>query len=531
MVLILAGLLAASGCARRSTTVGEGNRSGILHVGNKDEPADLDPHINDAISTARILCALFEGLVQYSDDGQSIVPAGAERWGVSPDGLTYTFHLRGAARWSNGAPVTAGDYRDSFLRILDPRVGSEAAGSAFAIRGARDFALGRERDPAKVGIIASDTLTLVLELDHPAPYLLNVLAWSPYYPLYMPSLDANGGRAQRGGAWERPGTLVSNGAFTLAEWRPNAFVRVVRNPAYWDAARVRLNEVRFYPTDDDASEERAFRAGQLHMTYSLPKTKMDAYEAAASPELHRLPTQRTNFIAFNVTRGPFADKRVRRAFSLAIDREKLVHAALGSLGTAAHAMARPGTAGFVPKDRFPYDPSEAARLMADAGYPGGRGFPAVELTLNGNTGLTLTVAEVLQQMWSETLGVHLELRPLEFKVYLSVDRDKQFQILLEGYSPFPDPHDILTFGASDDPNNDSGVADAAYDRALADSDSAPDRGRRQAALDQVEAINSEGTYYAPLYYSNRGMLIQPSVRGWHDHAVASINWSELYLEP
>jgi len=531
MVLILAGLLAASGCARRSTTVDEGNRRGVLHVGNKDEPADLDPHINDAVSTARILAALFEGLVQYSDDGQNVVPAGAERWEVSPDGLAYTFHLRESARWSNGAPVTAQDYRDSFMRILDPRVGSEAAGSAFAIRGAREFAMGRDPDPAKVGIRVADTHTLVIELGHPAPYLLNVLAWSPYYPLYMPSLDANGGRRQRGGPWERPGVLVSNGAFTLAEWRPNAFVRVVRNPAYWDAAHVRLAEVRFYPTDDEASEERAFRAGQLHMTYGLPKTKMDAYEKAASPELHRVPTQRTNFIAFNVNQGPFSDRRVRRAFSLAVDREKLVHAALGSLGTAAHAMARPGTAGFFPRDRFPFDPALAARLMAEAGYPGGRGFPATELTLNGNTGLVLSVAEVLQQMWAQALGVHVELRPLEFKVYLSVDRDKQFQILLEGYSPFPDPHDILTFGASDDPNNDSGVADPEYDRAFDASDRAPDRARRQEALDRVEAINAEGTYYAPLYYSDRGMLIQPSVRGWHDHAVASINWSELHLEP
>jgi ABC-type oligopeptide transport system substrate-binding subunit len=134
-------------------------------------------------------------------------------------------------------------------------------------------------------------------------------------------------------------------------------------------------------------------------------------------------------------------------------------------------------------------------------------------------------------MWNENLGVRLELRPLEFKVYLSVDRERQFDILLEGYSYFPDPHDMLSFGVSDDPNNDAGVVDPAYDRAFAAADRTLDPVLRQANLDAVEAINAREVYYAPLYYSNRGMLIQPSVRGWHDHGVASINWCDLYLEP
>ena len=528
---IIAAALLLSGCVKRTTTVEQGDRDGVLHIGNKDEPDDLDPHINDAISTARILSGLFESLVQYSDSGQDVIPAAAESWDISPDGLTYTFHLRQAARWSNGETVTAAQFRDSFLRILDPHVASEVAGNMFAVAGARDFLEGRISDPAKVGLSAPDEHTFVVRLKHPTPYFLKVLAWSPFYPLYLPSLDANGGRLQRGGPWEKPGVLVSNGAYMLAEWRPNAFVRIVRNPNYWDAVHVRINEVRFYPTDDEASEERAFRAGQLHMTYTLPKSKLDAYEKENSPELHTLPIQRTNFLAFNIHKGPFADARVRRAFSLAINREALVRAALGDAGTPAHSFVRPGTAGFVPTERFPHDPAEAARLMAEAGYPGGKGFPHMELTLNSNTGLTISVAEVLQQMWVDALGVRLELRPLEFKVYLQVDRDKQFDILFEGYSTYPDPHDMLSFGFSADPNNDSGVNDAAYDKAYDASDRAPDAATRFRIIDGIEAINSENTYYAPLYFSNRAMLIRPSVKGWHDHAVAAINWSELYLQP
>jgi oligopeptide transport system substrate-binding protein len=530
-VYIVALLLSAAGCSRRPTAVSEGNRDQVLLVGNKDEPADLDPHINEAISTGRILGSLFEGLVEYADDGQGVVPGAAESWEMSPDGLTYTFHLRPEARWSNGAPLTAQDFRDSFLRILDPHVGSETADYAFAIAGARDFLAGRFADPSRVGIEAQGAHTLVLRLNQPVPYLLKMLAWDPFYPVFMPSLDANGGRLQRGGPWERPGVMVSNGPFTLAEWRPNAFVRVVRNPNFWDAAHVRLKEVRFYPTDDEAAEERAYRAGQLHLTYTLPKTKVAVYENEDPAALHRIPVQRTNFIAFNVASGPFSDRRVRQAFSLAIDRERLARAALGDLGTPAHALVRPGTAGFMPGRRFPFDPPAAARLMEEAGFPGGRGFPAVELTLNGNGGTVLAVAEILQQMWAEHLGVRLQLRPLEFKVYLSVDRDRQFQVLLEGYGGVPDPHDQLSFGVSGDPNNDSGAANPAYDRAFAVSDRELDPGRRQVALDAVEAINAAEVYYAPLYYSDRAMLIRPSVQGWHDHAVAAINWRELYLQP
>ncbi|HZZ18268.1 MAG TPA: peptide ABC transporter substrate-binding protein, partial [Opitutaceae bacterium] len=421
---LIAALLCLGGCARRTTTVEQGDRDGVLHIGNKDEPDDLDPHINDAISTARILCGLFESLVQYSDNGQDVVPAAAQSWDISPDGLTYTFHLRPSARWSNGEPVTAAQFRDSFLRIIDPHLGSQIAGNVFAVAGARDFLEGRITDPSRVGLSAPDENTFVIRLQHPAPYFLKVLAWSPFYPVYLPSLDANGGRLQRGGPWEKPGVLVGNGAYMLAEWRPNAFVRIVRNPSYWDAEHVRIREVRFYPTDDEASEERAFRAGQLHMTYTLPKSKLDAYKKEGSPELHSLPIQRTNFLAFNTRKGPFTDPRVRQAFSLAVDREALVRAVLGDSGMPAHSFVRPGTAGFIPTERFKHDPGEAVRLMAQAGYPGGKGFPHVELTLNSNTGLTISVAEVLQQMWVDVLGVRLDLRPLEFKVYLQVDRDK-----------------------------------------------------------------------------------------------------------
>jgi oligopeptide transport system substrate-binding protein len=306
---------------------------------------------------------------------------------------------------------------------------------------------------------------------------------------------------------------------------------VRRNPNFWDAGRVRLTEIRFYPTDDEGAEERAFRAGQLHITYRLPKSKVPVYEAEHPGELHLLRLLRTNFVTFNVSRPPFTDPRVRRAFALAVDRVRLVNAALGKLGTPAYSLVRPGTGGFLPAGGFRFDTGEAARLMAQAGYPGGRGFPAAEITLNGNTGMTLAVAEVLQEMWLEHLGVRVALRPLEFKAYLGVERARQFQFLFEGYSFIPDPRDMLEGGATGDPNNDSGASDAAYDAAFAAADRTSVEAERFADYSRLEEINAREVYYAPVYYSNQGLLISPSVRGWHDNGISVIDWRELRLEP
>ena len=524
-------LLTAGGCARHATLVEAGTRDQVLHFGNKDEPSDLDPHINDALSTGVILGSLFEGLVTYAGDGKTLLPGTAEKWEISADGLTYTFHLRANAQWSNGVPVTSKDFLDSYLRILDPQLGAENAGYLFPIRGARDFLEGRSKDPGAVGIQAPDPRTLVITLTHPAPYLLSLLARDPFYPVYMPSLDANGGRHQRGGPWTRPGALVSNGPFTLNEWKPNAYVSVVRNPRFWDAGRIRLREVRFYPTDDEDSEERAFRAGQLHVTARTPKTKVAAYDASGVDELHLMPLLRTYYVTFNVARAPFTDSRVRRAFSLAVDRERLVHAALDRLGTPAYSLVRPGTGGYSPPRGFRFDPQEARSLLAAAGYPGGAGFPPVEFTLNGNTGVALATGEVIQAMWAENLGVHVAVAPIEFKAYLSASREKQFQCLLDSWSYISDAHDMLELGATGDPNNDAGASNAAYDEAIAASENTVDTAARWAAFDTAESINAREAFYSPLYFYNQGVLLQPSVRGWRDNGLDVVGWRELYLQP
>ena len=397
--------------------------------------------------------------------------------------------------------------------------------------GPGDFLEGSTKDPAAVGIQAPDERTLVITLSHPAPYLLALLARDPFYPVYMPSLDANGGRRQRGGPWTRPGALVSNGPFTLNEWKANAYVSVVRNARFWDAAHIRLREVRFYPTDDEDSEERAFRAGQLHVTARTPKTKVAAYAAAGAGELHLMPLLRSYYITFNVSRAPFTDARVRRAFSMAIDRERLVHAALDRLGTPAYSLVRPGTGGYSPPRGFRFDPKEARSLLAAAGFPGGAGFPQAEFTLNGNTGVAVATGEVLQEMWAENLGVHASVSPVEFKEYLTISRERRFQFLLDSWAYIPDAHDMLGLGATGDPNNDAGASYPDYDKAIALSEETNNPAERRAAFDAAESINAREVFFAPIYFYNQGVLLHPSVHGWRDNGLDVVAWRELYLEP
>jgi oligopeptide transport system substrate-binding protein len=530
---VLLVFLTLFGCARRETAVESGNRDQILHLGNRDEPADLDPHTNNGATTAYILSSLFEGLVTFANDGKTILPGVAERWEVSPDGLTYTFHLRADARWSNGEPVTAQDFRDSFLRLLDPALGCEQANEAFPLAGAQDFLEGRNKDPNSVGLRAPDARTLVTILGHPAPYWLGILAQNgPLWPVNLRSIDALGDRHKRGGGWTQPGKLVSNGPFVLAEWRPNSVIRVVRNPHYWDAAHVRLHEVRFYPTDDESAEEHSFRAGQLHATNRIPVSKVPVYEHEHPAELQLSPELRTSYLTFNVTKAPFTDPRVRRAFSLAVNREQLVRAALGRLGSPAAAMTRPGTGGYTPPAWAKFDSAQARRLLAEAGFPGGVGLPPVELTLNGNTGFTLVIGAALQQMWLENLGVHVAVQPAEFKVYLSLLREKQFEILLDGWSyGLDDPRDPLEFGTTGDPNNNSAWSSREYDAAFASADATPDPMKRRTAFDTMENLYARDVPYAPLYHANAGFLLHPTVHGWRNNPLHIIDWRQLWLEP
>jgi oligopeptide transport system substrate-binding protein len=537
----LAGLAAAivavaliSGC-RRSTRVDAGTRAGIVYFANAAEPSDLDPNTNIDGFVESILNGLFEGLVGLSNDGRTVIPGVAESWEVSPDGLSYTFHLRADARWSNGAALTSADFLFSFQRVFDPVLACEGSSFGFAIKGAEAYAQGRTNDPSVLGLEAPNPHTFVIRLAHPAPYFLGVLAvGTPFLPVYRPSLEKFDGVHRRGTAWTRVGNLVSNGPFILTAWTQSQVIEVRRNPAYWDAAHVRLAGINFYAVEDEAAQERGFRTGEFHLTTKFPIFKESAYGNGQPGALLKFPLLKTTFVTFNVARAPFTDARVRKALSMALDRRKITAAVFHSFAEPAFAQVRPGTGGYTPPSAASYqlDPDGARRLMAEAGYPGGRGFPVVELMLVGNDPQTVKMGEVVQAGWRDVLGITAELSPTERKVYLDAERTKHYQMIIESWGcPWNDPSAYYQTGQSGNPNNDSGWSDAEFDRAYRAAELSPDGPTRFRAFDVQESRMAEGVPYLPLYYENSAVLVRPEVRGWAGNSMGHIEWKEISLEP
>jgi len=519
-------LLAIVGCKRESRAE-SGARRQILHIGNGAEPKELDPGQQSTEVEYVIDSALFEGLTNIANDGEGILPGVAETWEITPDGKTYTFHLRRDARWSDGTTVTSDDFVFGFRRAFSPNLLCQTNILGFPIVGAQELMMGQN---VPLGVEALDARTLQIRLKFPVPYFLYVIAGAPFDPIPRAVVEKFGGPYQTGSKWSRPGNMVSNGAFALTAWRPNQDIVVARNPYYWDQARVRLNEIHFYPTDDVDSEERSFRTGDLHITYALPASKIGAYAERHDPRLKITPQLNTQYLSINTNKGPFKDTRVRRAFALAIDRDRIVPLVNKGKNSPAHALTRPGTAGYRPAPVRDFDPEEARRLLAQAGFNDGNGFPKLVLrTAKGDGGL---MAEALQETWRHVLGVSVEIETEEEKTFYTDLQVGNYEIALAGYFyGIQAPETILMIALPDCPGNSTGWNDPAFVEAFREANQAIDPVARRALYDTMEHRVQEGAAFIPIAYSDQAHLVSPKVRGWRDNALYIIDWREIWLEP
>jgi len=532
LCLLASGLwLLTAGCARRATNVQRGDREQVLYRGIGSEPAGLDPQLATGLAEQCVTSALFEGLVTEDPHDLHPVPGVADHWEISPDGLTYTFHLRADARWSNGAPVTAPDFVASFRRILTPSLAADNATLFYVLLNAEAFNRGRLADFGQVGCAALDARTLQLTLAHPAPYFLELLTQMPFLPVPVSVIAQAGPADQRGNPWARPGRLVGNGPFTLRSWRPNEEIVVVKSPAYWDASRVRLQAIHFYPIDSRDAEERAFRAGQLHVTYTLPAAKVDAYRQNA-PQLLRIdPYLNTYFFRLNVRRPPLDDERVRRALALAIDRAAIAGQVLRGGQQPAASFTPPGLPGYTPPAGVGTDVAAARQLLAAAGFPDGKGLPPLELLLDNSGNLRL-VAEAVQEMWRRELGVDVRLINQELKVVLADRRAGQYQIVLSDWvGDYLDPTTFLNVWRGDSGNNHTGWSSSEYDALLNAADRTVDPVARAALLRQAEARLLAAAPVIPLYFNPHVFLLQPSVHGWYPTVLDHHPYQDVWLGP
>jgi oligopeptide transport system substrate-binding protein len=519
------------GCGRRQTLVQIADRVQQYRVGNGGEPSDLDPQVAIGQIEHDITLSLYEGLVYGDAKDNSPRPGVAESWDISPDGLVYTFHLRQNARWSNGDPVTAGDFYESYHRMLLPSLAAQYSYMLYPVTNAEAFNLGKITNFDQVGFKVLDDHTLRLILHGPAPYLLKMMVHDSWYPVPVATIKKYGAIDDRSNPWTRPEHFVGNGPFVLKEWVMNSHILAVKSPSYWDAEHVRLNSIYFSPEESYYTEERMFRSGQLHTIRTAPQSKVDFYRKYKPSLINIYPILTTYFYYLNVTRPPLTDKRVRQALAMSVDRRAITETVTRAGEIPAFCFTPPGTAGFTSTTRLREDPAEARRLLAEAGYPDGKNFP--HLTLLYNTLQShKAIAEAMQEMWRKNLNINVTLKNQEWSVYLDEMHKTNFDVCRGGWgADYVDPSTFLDIFMTDSGNNNTGWSNAEYDRLCRLAASTGDTAIRYAAYQKAEAILSDEMPILPLYVYSNPRLIQPNVQGWYPNLLDSPEYRSIHLAP
>ncbi len=512
----LAGLAGLGGIAPRALVSRAGAAGIVYHRGNSADPETLDQHKTSTVSEDHILRDLYEGLVAYDAKG-NLVPGAAESWSMSPDGLLYTFRLRPDARWSNGDPVRSNDFVYSFRRIMTPATGAKYANVLYPIKNGRAVNKG-EMKPEELGVKAPDERTVEITLDAPTPYFLELLTHQTGFPVHPPSVE------KHGADFVRPGNMVSNGAYTLAEFRPNAHVKLVKNPNFHDAANVRIDTVYFYPTEDRSAALRRFQAGELHVNDDVPTEQAKFIRETLGKQFRLTPSLGSYYYTVNTAKKPFDDVRVRLALSLAIDREFLAEEIWAGTMLPAYSLVPPGTGNYGEpayvewRKQSQLDREDKAKqLLKEAGF--GPGKP-LRLEMRYNTSENhKNTALAVADMW-KPLGIEVSFVNADTATHYAVLRDKgDYDVARAGWiADYNDPQNFLFLLESDNKGlNYANYANPDYDALMKKAGAETDLEKRAETLRQAEAIAMRDQPYIPLLYYGSKNLVSPKVEGWEDN--------------
>ena len=500
----------------------------VLHRGHHDEPESLDPHKSDGYQELAIESDLWEGVVRPDATGK-LVAALAERWEVSPDGLVWTFHLRPGLEWSDGSPLAAEDFVWSIRRILEPETASPEAYLFYPVVGARAFNEGSAADPATVGITAPAPDTLQVTLLQPTPFLLGIMSLVQAAPVPRHAIE------KAGAAWARPGAAISNGAFILASWTPQSEIVLKRNPHYWDAASVKLDEVHWVLAQDEETSLRLYRNGELDIAQVSPKDVRYLRQQRPA-ELHTDTTLRTDFLAVNIDRKPFDDLRIRRALSMAIDRDALAYKITAHGQKPATGLVPPGMPGYEqqPPDwaalALPDRIARAKALIAEAGFGPDKPLK-IELSYPESEDYRLALTAI-GGMWSK-LGLEISFAGEENRVFNAALRDREHQIAYTDWiADYPDPTTFLDTLKSDaGEENASDYKNPAYDALLAQAAATLDPAERLGLLEKAELMANNDAAVIPVAYETRPMLVSPRVHGYIGNPIDENLSRDLSLDP
>lgn len=502
----------------------------VLNRGLGPEPESMDVHKFQSTAASAVLRDIAEGLVGYTADGD-LIPAAAQAWEVSEDGLEYRFALRPEARWSNGDPVTAEDWVYSFRRLVDPETAAFFAQTLIDVENAEDIIDGR-KPPDALGVEATGDFELTVRLRSPLPYLLGLLTHPSAFPVHPPSVEAHGD------AYARPGNLVSNGPYKLDAWEIGAVIDLSRNSRYWNDAATSIDRVRYFVTPETMTEINRYRAGELHVTSNIPPEAFQQMVEERPDEVRTATKLTAHFYGFNMSKPQFRDNpALREALSMAIDREDLVEKVIGRGEAPAHSWVMPGIDNYEPR-RMPYsDMTTVERHAAARRAYRAAGFDdenPLQVEVRFHTSETQQrIAVAIQSMWRDVLGVETTLINEEFKVFLSnvraADVTEIFGMAWAG--DYNDAHTFLHIFESTSPSNLTGYASEHFDTLMQRAASQSDPLKRQLYLEQAEAELLKDHPIIPIYFSVSKHLIDPRVGGWGDNVLDYHYSHQLTLEP
>ncbi|MFP4208587.1 MAG: peptide ABC transporter substrate-binding protein [Wenzhouxiangella sp.] len=500
----------------------------VLYRGNGEEPQTLDPHLAEGVPSANILRDLFEGLTTTAPDGR-IVAGAAAHWDISRDGLVYTFYLDPDGRWSNGEPVTAEDFVWSWRRVVDPASGTAYGRMLAPVANAEAIFAGRL--PAEeLGVSALSPTTFQVRLNDPTSYFLGLLTHPTTFPVHRPSFETHGS------AHVRPGNLVSNGAYRLADWQVRSRIELEKNPHFRAADSVIIERVVLYPFEDENTEFNRFRAGDLHWTYQVPNSQFRWLERNMAEALVVAPWFGTYFFSFNLARPPFRDNLpLRQALNLAIDRQILTERVtrFGEIptfhlvppGLPDYQSPRPEHADWTQQERE----AEALRLYRQAGYSDAEPL-VVELRYNTSENHR-KIAVAMAAMWKEVLGVRTRLINEEFRVFLQNRAQRRVtEVFRAGWiGDYQDAFTFLELFHSGHGRNDAGYDNPGFDRLLEQIAGERIPSRRRNLMAEAERILLEDQVVLPVYVYVSKRLVDPRLAGWEDNIMDIHPSRHMYL--
>ncbi|MHB8107259.1 MAG: peptide ABC transporter substrate-binding protein [Candidatus Cryosericum sp.] len=527
------------------------------------EPATLDPGLTSTLADVNIDLQVFDGLTRL--DSKSVPqPAIAKSWTISKDGKTYLFTLRDAY-WTNGTPVTAYDFEYAWKRALSPELASAYAWQAYYIYGGEAFntsikvgsqyyaqavdAKGnpltktvggkvvpvpdtaKEIDPSKnVGVRALDAKTLKVYLQSPTAYFLSLTAFPTYMPVCKAVVSANG-------KWTSDLTnYVTDGPFTLTQWSHNNKMVFEKSPTYWDRNSVKLTKITYLMVEDESTALSMYQSGQLDASSTVPLSELP--RLVASGDVRILPYLATLFYRVNVTKAPFNDARVRRALLLAINRKSITQSITRGGQVPALAIVPNGMPDALPGSDFRTlggsfykddDIATAKALLAQAGYPNGKGFPSFSLLFN-TSDLTKTICEAIQQMWKKNLGITCTLRNEELGVFVDDLIHMNFNLaLVQWTGDYMDPSTFLYMFVTGGGSSHTGWSNKAYDALVAKAKATVDPKARMAALHAAEKILMTEVPILPIYYCTSPVLLSKHIKNFYQSALGIVDWKNAYM--